>query len=149
MKFETLRARVLYTRAPADEEVGSTTEGVGWAGLYLRWEGVGGFILNEDVQGFVTIMECPTDEILQEEWGRVCEALEIGGAPDHGDPVILENERTGEYFSVLLGESEKFEDIGDIIERMMEENMIGDGKTLWLLNCRGNFIPINPEEYVG
>ena len=146
MRYDRLRTRVLYSRTPVDEEVGSSSNGIGWAGLYMRWETEGGYILHEGSDGLVTSETYPTDAAIEAAWKDMCDALEVSGDPDLADVVIMENPKDGLFYCMDLGESRMFEEIEEIIAELMAVPT-PDQRNYWFLNERGNFIPINPESY--
>jgi hypothetical protein len=149
-KFDSLRARVLYGRASTDEEVGSSSEGIGWAGLYMRWEGAGGYILQEDVEGFVTLESYTSDEALNTAWLEIAESLEFTGDPQHHDYVIQANERTSKYFCMNLGSDTMFDSVDEIVIALAEQQLQKPDvlPDVWFLNERGNFMPVAVADYL-
>lgn len=144
MIFPDLRAESMYFSADPYDECGSEL-GMGWGGLYLNMDHPGGHIL-EAQAGSVSRKQFDSDEILQETWRALCEALELSGDPDEQDCVI-EHEGYGKWV-VTPGSTQFFMFDHSVLWAAKEVEGVEDGSiTLWLCNRRHVFTIID-EEYI-
>lgn len=134
-KFPNIRAKALYEGGIPDDQVGSSTEGMGWAGLYILWESQGGYILIEDTEGHVSMNHLMTDRLLEQNWNELTEELELSGDPDNGDYVIVCNYHY-QYQCPQLSDH-----WFDSMEECMSAILKASLKTpiVWFENERGNF----------
>jgi hypothetical protein len=90
-KFESEQAEALYERE-AHDQVGSSTEGIGWAGLYLSpWEedsNIVAAVLMEATDGSVTMFQYETEESMREAWGNFERSLDVSHPNVHEENVI-------------------------------------------------------------
>jgi hypothetical protein len=92
-KFDSPITEWIYLENEWDEEVGDSSSGVGWAGMWKVREGIdGGVIIWEKVDGSVVKAEYRTDAELYTAWYEVEEALSMDGPePEEGDWVVQDS----------------------------------------------------------
>lgn len=139
-KFDSILSEFLYSDWTPTSEVGSSSEGVGWAGLY----GEVGVILQEATDGTVT-HEILTHDTISLRWAEVESELTIGDQPAEDDYVVGESDRIEGGFIVHQFQEHfaKYEEALDAIWNDMEEsNFYPD---VWLVNERGDFTKITED----
>src|SRR5690606_33906700 len=82
-RFDTMLAAHLYGQWGPDEEIGSSSEGIGWAGM---WSDMG-VILEEGVDGSVTTRLCSDDDVAM-VWHDTQKRLDTVGHVGEEDYVI-------------------------------------------------------------
>lgn len=148
-KFPDKKARKLY-QGGADEEVGSSTEGLGWAGLYRRRNKPGGHVLVESTDGSVDHHRYDTDDELLRSWGEFQKTLDNSG-PDEDDWIIREPAH-GPTWVHMYGSSAAGFQVVDrdtaivaIKERMTAQKFYPD---VWVQDERGDFLRIEVSNVV-
>lgn len=148
-KFQSEDARRLYGLAEPNDQVGSSSEGVGWAGLYLTaGSQAGGTILVENTDGFVDMHVYDTEEELKKSWAEFEKTLDIR-TPEQDDWVISEPAsgqiRVGQVEGkpIHAGFDER-DDAIDWIRRRMEEDQFWPD--VWVQNERGDMLRIDISE---
>jgi hypothetical protein len=134
-KFDSILAKHLYELDDPDEEVGSSSEGVGWAGIWSEM----GVIIQEDTQGFVTTRVCTEEEVAL-VWADIQKALSLD-SPADDDYVI---DPTGGYRVVQLGLTfPTYEGALAAIAQDMAEQKFWPN--VWLLSERGDFTNVSED----
>lgn len=90
-KFPNPRAEELYSQQPNDS-VGSSSEGVGWAGLYLGGDEEDDFVAEIVVEysdGSIDYFGFETEGEMRESWVSFEKTFELR-TPQPGDPIIYE-----------------------------------------------------------
>lgn len=88
-KFPSKRVERLFRDIPPNDQVGNSSEGVGWAGLWVDEFGFGGEIIVEHPDGAIDHFKYEDEARLQEAWNNFEKTLDIR-QPDVGDLVITE-----------------------------------------------------------
>lgn len=84
MKFESERAEQFYGIDP-DDQAGSSSEGIGWVGLFVSDR----VVLRESTDGFVDIFEYETEEEMRLAWRNFTRTYELRMPDLSEEPVIF------------------------------------------------------------
>ena len=140
--YQDIKTRAMMEGWVPDLSIGSSSFGIGWAGLYTSLM-PGGIILYENATGNVTMITCQTNEKLDHEWNKLAADLELSGDPEEWDYVI-EYEDEYRAFRLIPGmdlHSTIEEAKQHALANMLEEQEM---KRIWFLNANKNFILIGP-----
>lgn len=136
MKFQNDKAERLY-EIPPDDEVGSSSEGIGWAGKYTNpRQTPGGSILFESTQGDVSLEEFHDNDSLEEAWRTYKHDLEPSGEPEEDDYVIQDHNE-GYEVNHDLGTFPNFDSAIQGIRDRMEADKFWPN--VWALSDHGNY----------
>jgi len=140
-KFPDKKTRKLYM-GTSDDEVGSSSEGIGWAGLYFKRKRQGGHIIVENCDGFVERFTYETTEALSEAWAQMERTLDRS-EPEEEDWLIFEPGKGFIYVSQKGSTTapEQFsgrdEALAWLKERMAQDSFFPD---VWVVTERGDHL---------
>lgn len=137
-KFENDLAEFLYAEMVPDDSVGSSSDGVGWAGMFIAPESGKVHIVEETPDGLVAVFTYPEAESAM-RWAEVEERLSMDGdEPSEDDYVVQEG--TGGYTVSQYGKTWTFSEYGDVekfIRTHMEQEQFWP--SVWHVSDHGNY----------
>lgn len=144
-KFQSQDAEDLYSLAEPNDQVGSSSDGVGWAGLYLEDGEPGGKILVENNDGFVDLHVYSSEAELKSAWIEMEKTLDIR-TPEEDDWVISEPAQGQTRVYQVGGKPihagfDQRDDAIDWIKLRMEEDHFWPD--VWVQNERGDMLRID------
>lgn len=131
--FDSEMAAVLYRDFKPDAE--ATCLQLGWAGLYRKPDGNGGYILRKDSNDFVILTMVDSGAELNLVWDDVVNAMAPEAEPSIGDWVVAQHPHG--FLVTQSGSEEGCDNWQEVEERIKERRH--PSQSVWLLEPSGYY----------